>query len=83
MTNHGIVVVAVGLAVVALVGVQIVGLATSQETQDHIDDSAEWCEQRGGELHNVQVLGPHGGLHCELPNGTSVHMNEVLGDGDG
>lgn len=67
----------VGVLVVGLVGVTLVGGVTSEETQNYVEDSAEWCEDRGGELVNVHAV-VHGGLHCELPNGTSVHMGEVI-----
>lgn len=51
--------------------------ASSGQHQPYFEQSEAWCSERGGELHNVRAFG-HGGLHCELPNGTSVHMWEVV-----
>jgi len=63
--------------VVGFVGFQVVGAATSDEMQAYMEQSEQWCEDRGGELVNVNaVVG--GGLHCDLPNGPSVHMNNVI-----
>lgn len=70
----------VGLLIVGLIGVQMVTVATSEEMQQYVDDSAERCEERGGDLHNVHAVA-HGGLHCDLPNGTTVHMSEVIDSG--
>lgn len=78
--QYQILTLVVGLAIVGLLGTQVVGLASSEATQDYVDDSAEWCGDRGGELVNVHAV-VHGGLHCDLPNGTSVHMSEVVGNG--
>lgn len=37
-----------------------------------------WCEDRhDGDLVNANVIGDHGGLHCEFENGTTVHMDSV------
>jgi hypothetical protein len=49
----------------------------SGATQDYITESEQWCNDHGGELHNSQSV-VHGGLHCELENGTSVHMSEKI-----
>jgi len=43
---------------------------------DQIEESVEWCEDRGGEVYNSNSIN-HGGLHCELENGTVVHLSEV------
>jgi len=56
--------------------------ATSEEMQNYVNESAEWCEDHNGELVNSNVIGSHGGLHCEFNNGTSVHMNEVIKRGE-
>lgn len=40
--------------------------------------SDEWCESRNGTLYTT-FPASQGELYCELPNGTTVHMNEVLG----
>ena len=42
-----------------------------------VEQQEQWCLERNGSLHHANVFGSHGGLHCELPNGTSVHMHEV------
>lgn len=42
----------------------------------------QWCLERNGSLHWANVVGSHGGLHCQLPNGTSVHMHDVNVTGD-
>lgn len=67
------------VAVVLLTGFQVVSAATSGEMQEYTQESEEWCDARNGELYNsMSVI--HGGLHCQLPNGTSVHMHEVIED---
>jgi len=63
--------------VVAYVGLQVVGAATSDEMEAYMEQSEQWCEDRGGTLVNVNAF-IGGGLHCELPNGTSVHMNNLI-----
>lgn len=68
---------AVGLAVAAMVGWQVAAVATSDRTAAYLDASEEWCHDRGGELVNVQAV-VHGGLHCELPNGSTAHMTDVV-----
>lgn len=49
------------------------------EVGTFVEASELWCSARGGDLYNARVVGPHGGLHCVLPNGTSVHMDRVIG----
>lgn len=66
------------VAVIGYVGFVVIDTATGEEFEEYVDGSAEWCEDRGGDLYNARVIGPHGGLHCELPNGTHVHMSEVI-----
>jgi putative hemolysin len=68
-----------------LIAVVVIGLMVSSVTgasgdrlERYFNASEEWCHERGGELGNSNVIGPHGGLHCELPNGTSVHMRDVV-----
>lgn len=65
------------LLIVAVLGV-VVMQSVSSGALEYTEQAEAWCEQRNGTLHNAQVLGPHGGLHCEFPNGTSVHMDEVI-----
>jgi len=72
--------VAIMLIVVLLtgfVGVQVVDAATSEKTQDYYEQSEQWCSDHNGELYNAQAIA-HGGLHCELENGTTVHMSDVM-----
>jgi len=72
--------VAVQMLLVVGIGVYL-GLSVMDQTAadlgQYLQDSEEWCHQRGGELHNSMVIGPHGGLHCEFSNGTAVHMSNV------
>jgi len=75
--------VAIMLIVVLIagfVGVQVVDAATSEETQQYYEQSEQWCTDRGGDLYNAQAI-THGGLHCELENGTTVHMRDVMESG--
>ena len=67
------------VVIIGLVGFQAVTVATSGELGEYVQESEAWCDQRGGELVNSRAFF-HGGLHCYLPNGTSVHMSEVVGE---
>ena len=69
------------VAIIVLVGMQAMSVATSPEMQQYAQKSAEWCEERDGDLYNSRVFGPHGGLHCELPNGEVVHMSDIVSVG--
>lgn len=66
--------------VTGVVGVQVMA-ATSGSLDSYVNKSEAWCDQHNGDLYNAQALGDHGGLHCELSNGTSVHMSEVVSRG--
>lgn len=77
MVNQNAVGLAIGLILAGIGGFIVMEAATDEEFQQYIEDSEAWCDAHDGELHNAQVIGEHGGLHCELPNGTSVHMHEV------
>lgn len=74
----------IGLAVTITVALAMMGFgflaadAMAQEAEPYVEESREWCNERGGELFNARVIGEHGGLHCEFENGTMVHMSEVL-----
>lgn len=68
--------ITIALVVSLLVGVMIGGAVTSDEFRDYINQSEQWCENRDGELVNVNGIWD-GGLHCDLPNGTSVHMQDI------
>lgn len=72
----------VAVAVTGYVGFVVADTVTDERFEEYIDGSAEWCEERDGDLYNAQVIGPHGGLHCKLPNGTHVHMSEVVAYGE-
>lgn len=64
---------AVVLGVATFAGLEIVHAVDSGAVQQ----AADWCSAHNGTLQNANVIGEHGGLHCELPNGTVVHMSEV------
>jgi len=38
------------------------------------EHSVEWCENHNGTVSISNVIGSHGGFHCELPNGTVKHV---------
>lgn len=65
------------IIVAVVVYMAIAPMLVTDEMRAYVNDSQDWCEAEGGELVNAQVMGEHGGLHCHLPNGTSVHMHEV------
>lgn len=66
------------LVIAGIVGLLVFQTATSPELATYINQSAEWCNNHGGELVKPLPIGNHGGLHCDLPNGTSVHMHDVV-----
>lgn len=65
----------IALFVAVTVGAMLF-VAQSGDIREYAEASEEWCEDRGGHLVNVHAV-VHGGLHCHLPNGTSVHMTDV------
>lgn len=71
---------AVALALTCLSSLWVVGstAAGNGAIADHFEQSEQWCDDHDGELHNSMSV-VHGGLHCELENGTTVHMSEVVG----
>jgi len=69
-------IVALGLMILAVV-VAIQAAAIATESNMNAAEKMEWCEDRGGEAYNANVIGDHGGLHCEFENGTVVHLSEV------
>lgn len=70
------------VATVAVVGWLTIGqIAASPELQEYMTQSEEWCSSHDGELHNARAFGDHGGLHCDPPNGPSVHMSDVAASG--
>ncbi len=75
--NTAPVILALVAVVTGMLGVQVIA-ATSGSLDSYVTESEAWCDEHNGELYNAQVVGDHGGLHCELPNGTSVHMHEVV-----
>lgn len=50
---------------------------TGDRMERELTASAEWCDEHNGDLVNSNSI-EHGGLHCRLPNGTSVHMSDVI-----
>lgn len=76
-TDPTIVRIFTALLVIGVVGVSVVGHVTSDSTQAYINQSEAWCNSHNGDLVNVQAV-LHGGLHCDLENGTSVHMSDVV-----
>lgn len=76
MNVDSVVSLLIALSIVVAIGATVYG-SGADELREYADASEEWCEeQRGGDLVNVHAIW-HGGLHCELPNGTSIHMTEV------
>jgi len=76
-SNVSISLFVVTVAIAGFVGFQVVDTVTSQETKDQIEMYENDCADRNGELVNSNVIGGHGGLHCEFDNGTSVHMKNI------
>lgn len=74
--------VSVAVTVVMLLTTLLLGFSVFQSASagalEYTGKADEWCEERDGRLYNAQVIGDHGGLHCELPNGTTVHMHEII-----
>ena len=69
----------VGLAIILVVGWSVATTAVlNSDMGEFLQESGEWCDQHNGDLYNSQTIGDHGGLHCELPNGTNVEMDEVI-----
>jgi putative hemolysin len=65
---------------VMAVPIVVVGAIVLMQLPEAIEASqafSDWCAAQGGNLYNAQVIGDHGGLHCELPNGTTVHADQV------
>lgn len=69
--------IVVGLVIAVVVSAGIMYAVVDEDMKEYVDDSATWCDEHNGRLVNVQSFS-HGGLHCELPNGTSVHMSDVV-----
>lgn len=76
----GLLLVVFALVIVAALGFTIVDEATSPEARAFFETAEAWCADHGGELTNAQVIGDHGGLHCDLGE-QSVHMGEVADAG--
>lgn len=51
--------------------------AGARDLGPYYDKADDWCDERNGELYTSYSVS-HGGLHCELPDGTQVHMWEVI-----
>lgn len=61
-----------------MVGSIVYQEAASGDALEFTEKSEAWCDRHNGTLENSMVLGEHGGLHCKLPNGTTVHMDRVI-----
>lgn len=70
---------AIGVLLPAFVigGLVVLEIANNDELGEYLNESEQWCNEHNGELVNSHAI-MHGGLHCDLPNGTSVHMHEVI-----
>lgn len=61
----------------AILGVAIIGSqADVQATTEPVDSQLEWCYEYGGQPEN-RLSVAHGGMHCDLPDGTTVHLSSV------
>lgn len=69
--------ITLGVAVIVVVLGLDVMAAYSETREPFVEQSESWCDARNGELINVQSV-VHGGLHCELPNGSLVQMGDVV-----
>lgn len=75
-----------GIVLTVVIAISVSAVATfvvadsvmGDSFHDYNERASDWCEDRHGDLYNARVIGPHGGLHCELPNGTHVHMSDVV-----
>lgn len=79
MTRVQSVATLIAVTVAILVMGLVTSAAVSPQTSEFMEDSEDWCNEHEGELYNENALWGHGGLHCGLPNGTHVHMSEVIG----
>lgn len=77
MTNSRALAVVTGLVIASFVGVLMFQMVTSEQTQQFVEESQDWCDDHDGQVVRVMSVN-HGGLHCDLPNGTSVHMNQII-----
>lgn len=68
-----VVLVLVGIGVLLL----LVSTASGATYAEYLSDSQDWCDNHDGDLYNARAFF-HGGLHCDLPNGTHVHMGDVV-----
>lgn len=77
--------IAVNLAVVGVIVVVgwIVMSAAVGAQEGYVEESAEWCDEHNGTLVNQLGFGSSGGLHCDLPNGTTVKMANVIDTSEG
>ena len=71
-----------------VIGVLVLTLALSGAYFTFLTDdvdrehTAEWCQEQGGKVSISNVIGSHGGLHCELPNGTVEHVYRAKQTGE-
>lgn len=66
--------------IITVIGMQVMAAATGPEAQAYANAADDYCEQELGPdavLVNSRVIGEHGGLHCEGPNGAFIHLHDV------
>lgn len=72
------------LAVVTIITVTVVigqiAVAVDSVDEEYFEAADAYCEQELGpeaELVNSQVIGDHGGLHCEGPDDEFIHLHDI------
>lgn len=69
-------VVMIGI-VVSVLHLAVVDPLFSEESEQFVSDADAWCLSHNGDLYYRNgVIKP--GLYCELSNGTSVYLREVV-----
>lgn len=74
----GLKITAITIGVTLVIGIYLGITIFDGDFAEYVNESEEWCSERDGELVNERVVGDAGGLYCQLPNGTSVPMDEVV-----
>lgn len=74
--RHWYIHLAIVVVIVGLLMFSVGSVAMSSEMQQDTEAFGEYCDDRGGEVVNVQSVA-HGGLHCQLDDGEAVHMSDV------
>lgn len=74
----------VTLGVVLFLGVTVYGQTVAgdpfEDRRETINRQVEYCENNGGDAWNAQSVS-HGGMHCELPDGTILHLWQAKAEG--